>query len=119
MLDWVSEEDRLPPIAQTVLVALPRRSDPLWDIRVGYVFVRHEGVAPHPVKRGDRWPVDFFWGFAPGHRDTSLITGNGFWSSLSSINLPPGAAHSFARGQHWIAQSDFEWIGMQEPRHDR
>lgn len=92
MLEWISEEERLPIIAQRVLLLSPRQGGEWWDPRIAMILVRHEGVVPHPVRKGEVWPVDFFWNYG-GQQQTALVTGNAFWASLENINLPPGAEH--------------------------
>lgn len=93
MLEWISEADALPPIALPVLFMHPRQSAEFWSVCVAQLLVRHEGVVPQPVKPGSRWPVDFFWSRSISRHDPVLVTGNGWWSPLSHIPLPPGAQH--------------------------
>src|ERR1700677_4775989 len=99
-IEWISEADRLPRIGQDVLVlvATPCKMGDFWDIRVGSLLVRHEDVVPLPVKPGDQWPVDFHWSF------DQLVTGNGWWASMTALPLPPNAKHETIRGYHCIVQ---------------
>lgn len=103
-MKWISEGEALPAIAQNVLVATPRQSGEFWDIVVACILVRHEGVVPQPVSPGARWPVDFYWGFARRPNDNFIVTGNGWWASMTEIDLPPGAEHQQIRGFDCIAQ---------------
>lgn len=115
MLDWISEGERLPPIAQKVLLLKPRQGGGWWDPCVAMILVRHEGVAPYPIRKGDRWPVDFFWAHGPGDRSHVLVTGNAFWASLESINLPPGAEHYNGAHSHAIKQADgFQYVSQRD-----
>jgi hypothetical protein len=69
------------------------------------VLVRYEGVVPLPVRKGTRWPVDYFW--SDGRTNSNvLITGNAYWASLDGINLPPGAEHFNDARSHAIKQVD-------------
>lgn len=104
-LEWISEEDRLPIIAQRVLLLTPRQGGGWWDPRIMMILVRHEGVIPSPVRKGSRWPVEYFW--SDGRTtSTVLVTGNGYWASLESINLPPGAEHYTDKHSRAIKQAD-------------
>ncbi|MCW5711326.1 hypothetical protein [Shinella sp.] len=106
MLQWISEGEALPRIGQSVLLATPRQTGEFWDLRVARLLVRHEGVFPVPVVAGGDWPTDYYWDRSTsGARDTSLVTGNGWWASLKNIPLPPGAAHSGdERGYNYVRQ---------------
>jgi hypothetical protein len=102
MISWISESEDLPAIGQRVLLATPRQSGEFWDIETAQLLARHEDVRPVPIRPGDRWPTDYYWG--RHGRDTSLITGNGWWARLDKIPLPPGAAHQIIRGYHCVVQ---------------
>lgn len=102
MLTWISETERLPPVAQKVLLAVPRQCGEFWDLNVAQILIRHEGVMPKPIAKGDRWPVDYYW--SRDKRDTILITGNAWWALTDKIPLPPGAEHMTERGFHYVAQ---------------
>ncbi|HEY1394750.1 hypothetical protein [Roseateles sp.] len=104
MLDWKSEGEMLPQIAQCVLLATPRQFDGFWDICVAQLLVRHEDVSPAPVRAGDPWPTDFYWCRSISGRDTMIVTANGWWTSLANIPLPPGAAHASERGFDYVRQ---------------
>lgn len=91
-LKWISEEEGLPPVAQRVLLLSPRQMGEWWDPRIAMILVRYEEVVPHPVRKGDLWPTNFYWNYG-GQQQTCLVTGNAYWASLEHINLPPGAEH--------------------------
>jgi hypothetical protein len=101
-MKWISEAEQLPPIAQKVLLAVPRQTGEFWDLKVAQLLVRHEDVAPRPVPKGSRWPVEWSWN--SGRDDVTLVTGNSWWSLMDDISLPPGAEHKTERGFHYIAQ---------------
>lgn len=116
MLEWISEEDRLPAIGEKVLLLKPRQSGGWWDPCVAMILVRHEGVAPYPIRKGERWPVDFYWAHGPGDRSHVLVTGNAFWASLVGINLPPGAEHYSDARSHAIKQVEgFTYVLTERP----
>ena len=115
-MEWFSEAEKLPMIAEDVLLASPRQFDDFWDLRVMCILVRYEGVVPAPVPKGTKWPVDYYWGSGSNVRDTRLISGNAWWARLDKITLPPGAVHDWGRrGDHFLRQKDFVWVG-QTPR---
>jgi hypothetical protein len=106
-MKWISEADRLPPIAQTVLLAVPRQNDEFWDLTTAKLLVQYEGVAPTPIAKGSRWPTTYWWERNHGGSIKShpcLVTGNAWWTLLDDIPLPPGAEHKTERGHHYIAQ---------------
>lgn len=109
---WISESDRLPEIAQQVLLITPRQAGEFWNVSVACLLVRHEGVSPRPVAAGSSWPTDYWWSSARDRRDTQLITGNGWWSSLASIPLPDGAVHQHIRGYDVIAQIGEQFVSQ-------
>jgi hypothetical protein len=116
-MKWISEAEKLPPIAQKVLLAHPRQSGEFWDLRTAQILVQYEGVAPVPVKRGDRWPTTYWWGAEDSGRNMFLVTGNSWWALLDDIPLPPGAVHAVQTGPapyHFIAQPELVWIGQRE-----
>lgn len=102
MLNWISEAERLPKVAQSVLLLTPRQAGEWWDISVARILIQHEGVTPMPVNAGAKWPTSYWW--SRFHRDTCLVTGNAFWASLEHINLPLGAEHHFLNGFSNIKQ---------------
>lgn len=93
MLKWISESDALPEIAQQVFLASVDIYGEYWKIQVASILVRHEGVTPHPVKEGDKWPHDFYWSTSREQQGNVLINGRKWWASMSDIPLPPGAKH--------------------------
>lgn len=109
-MQWISEQDRLPPIAQNVLCAFPRQFGEFWDLKTCSILVRHEGVYPAPVLAGDRWPTDYYWSQGNPAKDSRLVTGNAWWMLLCDIPLPPGAQHSVEHGCHTVRQVDFDWV---------
>lgn len=60
---------------------------------------------PHPVRKGELWPTEFYWSYGT-QQQTCLVTGNAYWASLDSINLPPGAEHYRDKVSHAIKQVD-------------
>jgi hypothetical protein len=109
-MKWISEAEQLPKIAQEVLLAVPRQGGEFWDLKVAQLLVRHEDVAPHPVKTGSRWPVDWWWSWNRDGGASVLVTGNSWWALLDDIPLPPGAEHKTDRGFHYIAQPKRVWV---------
>lgn len=103
-MKWISEAEKLPPIAQKVLLAVPRQFGEFWDLKVAQLLVRHEDVSPRPVAKGSRWPTEWYWDSSQCGRDTTLVTGNSWWALMDDIPLPPGAEHAAARGFHYIIQ---------------
>lgn len=113
-LNWISEGDDLPPIAQPVLLCVPRQHEEFWDLRVACILVRHEGVVPIPVKAGSTWPTNYYWG-SPARstsNETRLVTGNAWWAFYDAINLPPRALHSRMgpRSDRVILQDGDVWV---------
>lgn len=105
ILKWIGECEALPKIGQSILLATPRQRGEFWDLWVARLLARHEDVFPMPVVAGGDWPTDYYWERNGGTRDTCLVTGNGWWASLTDIPLPPGATHSGdERGYHYIRQ---------------
>lgn len=102
---WHSERNGLPRVAQKVLLATPRRTEPFWDIRVARILIRHEGVVPHPVEIDDDNPVTFWWSERDDPRSTILVTGRGWWMSLTDIAPPPGAEHKHEDGYDCVVSS--------------
>jgi hypothetical protein len=84
MLTWISEEDHLPVVGQSVLLASPRRDGEWWDMKVACILIHHEGVIPLPIKRGSKWATQYYWGSPRGADRSSdkLITGNNWWAYL-------------------------------------
>jgi hypothetical protein len=113
-MKWISEAEKLPPIAQKVLLAHPRQIGEFWDIRTAQLLVQYEGVAPVPVKRGDRWPTTYWWGSEGSDRSMFLVTGNSWWTLLDTIPLPPGAEHRKDREFAYVAQPNPVWVGQRE-----
>lgn len=115
MLTWISEGERLPMIAQTVLLAKPRQFGEFWDICTARILVRHEGVIPVPVRAGTDWPTDYWWSPAHGRAvidSPTLVTGNSWWAAMDDLPLPPGAEHRRGPlGGHYFAQPVDVWIG--------
>jgi hypothetical protein len=107
---WISEAERLPPIAQPVLLAVPRQTGEFWDLTVAKLLVQYEGVVPRPVPRGSEWPTRYFWDSSRDGRATTLVTGNSWWAMLDDIPLPPGAVHRIERGEHCIAQPELVFV---------
>jgi len=108
---WVSESERLPKIAQKVLLAHPRQFDNFWDIKVAQLLVSYEGVVPRPVPRGSKWATEYWWDSSRDGREINLITGNSWWALFDQIPLPPGAEHAHERGYHFISQPTLIWVG--------
>jgi hypothetical protein len=105
MLNWISEAEKLPIIAQHVLLAVPRQVGEFWDLKMAQLLVAHEDVVPLPVAKGSRWPSQWYWDSSRGgDRYVTLVTGNAWWALLNEINLPPGAEHRSERGYYYIAQ---------------
>ena len=104
-LTWISEATALPKIGQVVFLATPRQSGEFWDISAARLSSAHEDVSPRPVSAGERWPTDFFWSRSHIGGDTSLVTGNGWWASMVSIPLPPGAVHCAEGGYDLVRQA--------------
>lgn len=105
-MDWFSEAEKLPEIAETVMLASPRSSGDFWDLRLAMILVRHEGVVPMPVPNESKTPVDFYWAPDGDIRKSRLVTGRQWWARLDTINLPPGAEHARGRrGEHFIRQT--------------
>lgn len=102
MIEWISEGTALPVVGQNVLVAKPRKFQEWWDLSVGCILIRHEGVPVMPVKAGTKWPTNYYWSLSTDKRSTSLITGNAYWAALDELPLPPGAEHYFEREYHAI-----------------
>lgn len=113
-MKWISEAEKLPPIAQLVLLAVPRQGGDFWDLKTSRLLVRHEDVHPRPVPRGSKWPVEYWWSGAKDGRSETLVTGNAWWTLLNTIPLPPGAEHRSERGQHWVSQPRPVWIGQDQ-----
>lgn len=109
-MKWISEADSLPKIAQKVLLAVPRQEGGFWDIKAAQLLVRHEGVAPQPVKKGSQWPTHFWWDSSPNGADQTLVTGNSWWMPMDDMPLPPGAEHMRDRGFHYISQPNRVWV---------
>jgi hypothetical protein len=107
MLEWISEAEALPPIAEKVLLAHPRQSGEVWDIETARLLARHEDVRPLPIQPGGQWPTDFYWSRCE-HGSTILVTGNGWWARLDRIVLPPGAEQAYGPaglgGGHYVRQ---------------
>ena len=114
MLTWISESERLPMVAQTVLLAMPRQHEEFWDICTARILVRHEAVMPLPVRAGTDWPTDYWW--APSHGRAVLdrptfVSGNNWWAAMDALPLPPGAEHRHGMRGHYIVQPVNIWIG--------
>lgn len=106
-MKWISEAEQLPPIAQNVLLAVPRQFVEFWDLTTAKLLVQYEGVTPLPISKGQKWPTTYWWERNHGgsiKRHPCLITGNAWWTLLDAIPLPPGAEHRTERGHHYIAQ---------------
>lgn len=115
-LQWISEEERLPIVAQRVLLLSPRQGGGWWDPRLAQILIRYEEVVPHPVRKGDAWPVNFHWSWGGGNTNIALVTGNAWWASLEEINLPPGAEHYADKHTRAIKQADgFQYIVPTRP----
>lgn len=110
VLDWISEGEALPIIGQTVIVAHPRQVGEFWDVKIQCILARHEGVLVRPVKAGERWPTDYYWGDIRNQAGTNIITGNSWWAYLDGINLPLGAEHQIIRDYRCIVQPEPIWI---------
>jgi len=104
MIEWRSEEDALPKIGQSVLLASLRQLGEYWDLSSSMILVKHEGVVPRPIRKGSAWPTDFWWGDGRDPKNIRLITGNAWWASWTDISLPPGAVHKSIRGYDVIEQ---------------
>lgn len=104
MLKWISEEQALPRIGQTVLLVTPRQRGEFWDIETVTLLARHEDVVARPVKRGSRWATDYYWSRGQSVHDHRLVTGNGWWAYLTTIPLPPGAVHASGNGYDFVRQ---------------
>lgn len=116
-MKWISEAEQLPEIAQKVLLAHPRQTGEFWDLHVAQLLVRHEGVVPRPIAKGDRWATEYFWDWSNDGRGTVLVTGNSWWARMDEIPLPPGAEHQTIRGFHCIVQPTPVFVGQwREPR---
>lgn len=102
-MKWISEAEQLPPVAQKVLLAVPRQGGEFWDLKVAQLLIQNEDVTPRPVPPGSRWPTEWYWNSG---RDTTLVTGNSWWALMDDIPLPPGAQHMTERGFHYIAQPE-------------
>ena len=90
MINWISEENSLPMSGQTIIHASPRMRDEFWNIRIRTLLIRFEGVIPLPVPKGSKnWPTEYYWGDPYNGKNTSLITGNGYWANLTDLTLPP------------------------------
>lgn len=114
-MHWQSERDALPRIGERVLLLVPRQGGEWWDMSVAWLAVDYDGVVPHPVAPGSRWPRDFWWHATPDHRHPVLVTGNAYWCSLGELPLPPGATHVWGpRGEHAIAQPTLIWVGQED-----
>lgn len=110
-IEWKSEAEALPDIAETVLLATPRQFGDVWDIRTAKLLISHEGVLPLPVMAGKKWPTNYWWGVGHGNGEPVLVTGNSWWAKLDKIPLPPGAAHATGQmGDTYIAQPVSVWI---------
>lgn len=110
-MKWVSEAEALPPIGQSVLLMVPRQAGEFWDLHAAGLAADYDGVAPHPVAPGSRWPVKFWWNISKRGREPVLVTGNAWWAEASDIPLPPGAEHRRGpRGDHYIAQPERVWV---------
>jgi hypothetical protein len=114
-MKWISEAERLPAIAQKVLLAVPRQHGEFWDLKIAQLLVRHEDVFPRPVAKGSRWPTDYYWDSSRDGRDVCLITGNSWWALMDNIPLPPGAEHMAERGFHYIAQPTPVFVSQSRP----
>lgn len=104
MLEWISEAEALPPVAQEVLYTRPHEFDRFWRIAVAMILIRYEGAQPHPVKIGDKRPVTFWWGFGRS-QETLLLNGTGYWAKMTGLPLPPGAQHTHIRGGDYITKT--------------
>jgi hypothetical protein len=117
-MNWVSEAEELPPIAQPILLAAPRQGGEFWDLTTAQLLVQYEGVVPRPVPKGTRWPTTYYWernlrgGSANSH--PILVTGNAWWALLDEIPLPPGAEHRSERGRHYVVQPQPIFVGQVE-----
>lgn len=111
---WISEAEALPPVAQKILLAHPRQTGEFWDLCTAQLLIQYEGVAPVPVKRGDRWPTTYWWSASKDTGATYLVTGNSWWTLLDTIPLPPGAMHKLDREFHYIAQPELVWVGQKQ-----
>jgi len=115
LLTWVSEATALPRVGQAVLLATPRQSGEFWDVSAARLLAAYEGVVPRPVAAGSRWPTDYYWGRSNIGRDTCLITGNGWWASMTALPLPPGAAHGSECGYDYIRQVGECFLPIRKP----
>jgi hypothetical protein len=86
-LVWHRVEDKLPEVAQVVLVASPRKDH--WQVRSARLYIRHEGVRPTPEQIADR-PTDFWFDSAyPGTGDMRLVRPGVMWAEMPA---PPCTA---------------------------
>ena len=92
-INWISEEIELPPVGLPVLHCSPRQRDEYWKTSVRCILIDFEGVIPRPVPKGSEcWPTAYFWGDPYyGRKQSSLVTGNGYWAHLSELSPPPSA----------------------------
>lgn len=114
-MNWISEAEQLPPIAQHVLLIHPRQAGEFWDMYVAQLLVQYEGVAPRPVPKGSKWPSAYYWQTGRNRDNMLLVTGNSYWALFDGLPLPPGAKHVTDREFHYIAQSDPVWVGQSRP----
>lgn len=116
-IEWISEADALPMIAQRVLYMSPRQSGEFWDTQVARLLCRHEAVVPMPVKPGGEWPTSYYWSLDHWGKDNSIVTGNGYWAYMDGIALPPGAEHKVLgpRNDRLIVQIGDQFIPQGRP----
>lgn len=115
ILTWISESIALPRIAQDVFLATPRQNGEFWDISIARLLARHEGVHPVPVAAGAEWPTDYYWNRSNNGRDVCLVTGNGWWASMTDIPLPPKAVHKATMGFDFIHQVGDVFVPQRRP----
>ena len=105
-MNWTSEREALPPIAQDVLLAYPRQFNEFWDFSVSRILVRHEDVMLELPVEGERASTGFWWEGGGKGRDMILVTGRAWGAPLTGLTLPPGAMHQRIRDFDCIVKTE-------------
>ncbi|WP_417821297.1 hypothetical protein [Terasakiella sp.] len=91
-MKWHKEDKSLPQVGQDVLL-LYKRGDGYVRPLMVTLLIRHEGVTPKPVKKGEKMPTDYYWAKHGDINNPVLINGEKYWSDMSEMELPEGVSH--------------------------